>query len=785
MSTALRIWFPSLALCAAFSSASAQLVRGRIAGADTAHGIAGTIVRLVDSTGRDVARTISDERGGFVLRAPGTGSYALRTLRIGFAPGSFGPYSVPDAGLGDVRLVLHELPLTLGAIRVEGRNECRVRAESGPAALAIWEQAQTALLATLVSRDQRRMTATLVSYLRITDGASDRTTRLTVTRRSGESTRPFGAALKPDDYAVRGYQADAAHGGTLYGPDADVLLSDSFGATHCFRVDPASDRRADEIGLAFEPLPHRRAPVDVAGTLWLGRRDAVLRRLEFQYVGTEYPDEVAPSGRVDFAVLANGLWVIPSWVITAPRVELRTAAGAGSRSEARVLENWRSGGILMTAQADSTVLWRGPGGSVRGQVVENGSGRPVAGATVTLDGTDYGGVTDSAGRFTIDDVLPGEYVASVRSAAADVLGLRPERGKPVAVRDGGAAEAQLRAPAASEALDRACAASLASERRSMLLGTVRDPSGNPAAGATVVAHWLDDVSRVSGGLATQERDATASTGADGTFRICGVVRERPVAVRATFGLLRSDAVEVQLEAGELVGRFELRLQQSPGGTIAGRVHDADGRAVPRARVELLGVREVESDTSGVFEFGGLAPGHYVVRTQPPGYRQALSMVDLQSGKGALVDMQLAPDANGTRVAGRSDTSAKAGGDIPGFARRRSSGQGTFLLEDDIARRHPTVAREIMRAFPGVAVRPDGVVQVVSGRRSESDFLAGTNPCTGAMVFLNGTAVGTDFNIDRIPPQTIHAIELYRTTGATPAEFVTESSGCGTLVIWTR
>lgn len=71
-------------------------------------------------------------------------------------------------------------------------------------------------------------------------------------------------------------------------------------------------------------------------------------------------------------------------------------------------------------------------GSIEGSVREEKSGRPVAGAKVTLAGTDISVLTDRRGRFTLDDVSPGEHVLMV---TAD--GMQDTKVTDVSVRAGG------------------------------------------------------------------------------------------------------------------------------------------------------------------------------------------------------------------------------------------------------------------------------------------------------------------------------------------------------------
>src|SRR3954469_6000251 len=82
--------------------ASAQSVQGHITSAATARPLGGAIVQLVDTTGVGSAGTLVKGDGSFALMAPRTGRYTLRTLRIGFKPGSFGPVNVGTTGVAGI-----------------------------------------------------------------------------------------------------------------------------------------------------------------------------------------------------------------------------------------------------------------------------------------------------------------------------------------------------------------------------------------------------------------------------------------------------------------------------------------------------------------------------------------------------------------------------------------------------------------------------------------------------------------------------------------------------------
>ncbi|MFQ5691006.1 MAG: hypothetical protein ACE5HQ_12130 [Gemmatimonadota bacterium] len=134
-----------------------------------------------------------------------------------------------------------------------------------------------------------------------------------------------------------------------YAPDAGVLLSDEFLATHCLSVTENGGRW---IGLRFDPVPDREV-ADVAGVLWLDRSTRELKRLEYTYTRLRqflrrnvlpplvadiydraWPDRRVSlyriplsgqdccGGSLEFERLWNGAWITRRWEIRTPYLSL-------------------------------------------------------------------------------------------------------------------------------------------------------------------------------------------------------------------------------------------------------------------------------------------------------------------------------------------------------------------------------------------------------------------------------------------------------------------------------
>src|SRR5271156_5890481 len=120
--------------------------------------------------------------------------------------------------------------------------------------------------------------------------------------------------------------------------------------------------------------------------------------------------------------------------------------------------------------------------------------------------------------------------------------------------------------------------------RALIEGTVtRDPSGEPVKKALIE---LIAESQAEGG------DYTAVSGADGVFRIDGIVPGRYRLFTERSGFLevekhhsRTEGRVLTLTAGQELKDVSIRLQ--PAAVVRGRVTDEDGEPMPNAQVAVL------------------------------------------------------------------------------------------------------------------------------------------------------------------------------------------------------
>jgi hypothetical protein len=289
-------------------------VRTVLVGAASRQPIAGALVALLDSAGRELRRTLTDLTGrvGFDVTP---GAYRLRVLRIGIARWETEMFRLARGDTLTAPLEAQETPIVLAPIAVRGERRCRLRPEEGSAAATLWEEARKALEATEWTMSHRIYRFQAISYVRVYGPAGDLPTEEQRTRGAGFSSWPF-ASIAPESLSARGYvQIDSAGEVHYYGPDLTVLFSDVFLSQHCFSV--RGSERDSLVGLGFEPIPSRRLS-DIAGVLWLDRRSMELRHLEFRYTRLGAWVGRGAHGAIAFARLPSRAWVIRHWFIRAP-----------------------------------------------------------------------------------------------------------------------------------------------------------------------------------------------------------------------------------------------------------------------------------------------------------------------------------------------------------------------------------------------------------------------------------------------------------------------------------
>jgi hypothetical protein len=307
----LTTFFAALALTS--SVASGQLVRGSVTDDVAGRPLPAVIVTLQSAGGDRIVSVYSDAAGKFVLQAPASGKYTIRLLRIGYRAYDVPPFDVRKENVDVAPVAMHLLEHWLDTVYVNGNDECVLHPKASTPAGTIWNAARLALTGALaVSRD----TATKLQFERYSqivgnNGTSGDATANIISTTAAEPPR---ASDSPQTFARKGYFYD----GLYHGPDANVLLHDSFAGAHCFRAPRSIDPSSDVVVLKFEPERSRQL-VDIAGELTFDRKTGALRDVQFRYVGPGIPaNNELLGGNVEFMELPSGQWIVRGWELRAP-----------------------------------------------------------------------------------------------------------------------------------------------------------------------------------------------------------------------------------------------------------------------------------------------------------------------------------------------------------------------------------------------------------------------------------------------------------------------------------
>lgn len=547
--------------------------------------VPGVVVQAVDSSDAIAGRALTNERGEFLLVAGKPGTYIVRTLRIGYRPVASAPITLAAGEERSQRFELSGIPVTLSSVTIGGASVCgRNLRDSTQAAFAAWEQVRTALAATQITAGARNLTVTTITYERALHPSERVVLHDDITIRTELARQPW-LELTPDLLHRDGYVVEDAMGSVSYhAPGLEMLGSNTFLEDHCLSVDRASDSL--RLGVAFEPVADRKGTTEVRGTAWLDRESSELRTLEFRYVNL--PPERAQGnsgGRMAFARMSNGAWVIASWNLRMPVLEQVAREAKMGGTMIRLGEIRLVGAELTVVRSGADTLWARSGITMAGVVTDSMTSKPVAGAAVKLAGLPRTVTTDARGRFALPDVIPGEYTLEVRTVSLDSV--RAVHQSPIAFID---TTIDVQVKVLSAAVIRRA---LAARQAAAFAGIVTDSAGAPLADVDVT---LPELSR------------SARTGRDGAFRINDVPAgvHRVVARRPGLGAFDGP---VSFLAGHVVQRrIELaRVTELGAVTVTAEAPVAGGAPASFEEHRRTGLGQfVTRDLLERFEGGQLA-----------------------------------------------------------------------------------------------------------------------------------------------------------------------------------
>ena len=537
-------------------------ISGTLVGSGTQTPVEGATVSLIDSSGDPVAWRLTNAAGRFGFASIRAGTYTLRTDRIGHASVLSDPFTVEDGEAVVRRLETPVEAIILAGIEVAGSRRCEVRPGQGEGTATVWEEARKALEAT--SRTSRLGVYSYVirRYERDWDARARqvRSEESRIERRQLAS--PF-RSLDIDDLVEKGFIDE----GTYYAPDADVLLSDRFLDTHCMSLSEGEGEAEGLLGLSFEPTEDRGV-TDISGVLWLNLEDAELQWLDYQYEFLDVPNSERLGGKILFAGLPDGTWIVREWYIHMPYLEVVVERGRPDRT--RLVGIKEVGGLVVrvnTVRGDLVLDSRA--GIIEGVVLDFRGSEPVEGVVVLLDDSTPV-TTDADGRFQFSGLVEGYHGLRVVNPVLDSLGLSPD---PVffEARPGDVTSASLRFGSLDALMTDRCAGDDSSENDGILTGLVLDHNGDVAVGARISVQWqtineqgLSAVRDAAVGIpatlqSVEEGFTTSEISDDGVFLACGVPRDRRVEVTAEWNGVKSSPEQFYLVPTQLVSRRNITI----------------------------------------------------------------------------------------------------------------------------------------------------------------------------------------------------------------------------------
>jgi hypothetical protein len=810
------------------SGVAAQFVRGRVLDASTRNGVIGAYVVLVDAAGNRLTGVLTNDLGAFALRFVQPGRYSLRAEMIGRQSVDSRLLDLGPTDSVTVDLTLPYAPISLERIDVSAAKKCEVRPGAGGETYTVWEEARKALSLEAATRAENSFRFNIERFERDLDPRQ----RQVVSERSRYVSRYTGdpfSTMPAGHFADLGFLDERPDGNYLYGPNAEVLLSDRFLDTHCMYLRRDGDHPG-QIALAFEPVPGRRV-TDIRGDLWLDEKTAELRSLEFRY--TAIPGSMPRGdygGAATFQHLPGGAWIVHEWLIRAPIVELQQTNILGQSRANEVITGYHTEGaeVLLILDQNGDVVDETPRAVLAGVVWDSIGHGPLPGAVVYLVDTDFSDTTDTAGRFRMTNLPAGNYSVSWRNDVTERRGYRPDP-RLVELRRGEVAEADF--ALTSEAFRNLTVAEAA--RLDSIIALGKALGYNEWASLLERPAAAGGPGRIDGRVVDHESgqgiegvtvtivgtDFTAKTGGDGAFLFRDVppgeyeVRSEHEAYSPQvnrFTLAGDEFLEVSLRL--LRTGAEFRPVQSdaaaaapPSGAAArifGRVlSNENGKAVSGVVVSIAGTElRRETDGNGVFAFTDLPAGTVEVRTEHLGFNPLSYRVELEPGRSYDAVLDLTPRAIPLDPLEVSVTVEERSPwlEIQGFYDRKLYGglNGHFITRSEIEKRDPRILTDLYDDLPGVRsfwIQPGQ--RTVRFRRATTITLSGGNSGYGCEpdYYIDGQryrdpletaavqATVADFNA--LPVDQVEAIEAYVGAGI-PIQYQ-GSTNCGVILVWTR
>ena len=236
-----------------------------------------------------------------------------------------------------------------------------------------------------------------------------------------------------------------------------------------------------------------------------------------------------------------------------------------------------------------------------------------------------------------------------------------------------------------------------------------------------------------------------------------------------------------LAAGSMRGQTAGVTADSYG--IAGVVTDTAGLPIADTEIALessmpsatIRTQMTRTAADGTFAFAGVVARAVSIRTRRLGFRP-YSMDLLLDSLSYRRPVRITLHRAAVELAEVRVDAAETANMRDFLERRRRRGSGHFIARIEIERRRPVHTSDVLRAFPGVLVRPSArfgnVVRIRGGCRPS--------------IWVDGVQA-VNAELDEVTtPGDIEGIEVYGSWAGIPPQYNDRTGkGCGAILVWTR
>ncbi|MCC7132323.1 MAG: carboxypeptidase regulatory-like domain-containing protein [Gemmatimonadales bacterium] len=425
-------------------------------------------------------------------------------------------------------------------------------------------------------------------------------------------------------------------------------------------------------------------------------------------------------------------------------------------------------------------------GRIVGSVVDTLNRRRLAGAKVSLEGTERVVETDSSGRFAFDSVPAGPQRVSFRHAVLDTLGLRAATVQ-VTVPAGGEVRAGLGVPSGRSFI-RLCPAQPGLRSRAAVFGVVRNAMTDEVLPAAAVrVSWENVVVDPALGIRRRVQTKNIVTDSTGRYLACDLPPDAAVSVAVSPTGFAGATGEVPLRTDEAVPlHFSIAPTDAPPtATLVGRVVDTQRRPLAGAEVWVVNAQGTETavartDTSGTFTLTGLRPGTGIVAARRIGSAPAKQNVSLAADRSTPIQLTLVQQ--GVTLPELNVTAKKMSRAVEaGYAEREARGFGKFFDQDDLEKTVGFAAGDVLRWLPGVRLGQGNLGSVLTNQSMRRSVSGGA--CNLGLL-VDGMITPPDAILN-MPKDQIEAIELYESADRVPPEYQGPNTNCGVVLVWTK